>query len=43
MYIHIAWLYLAAVIGCLVGILIAAMCAAAKSGDWECRFYHTKR
>jgi hypothetical protein len=33
MYIHIVWLYAAALVGCLVGILIAGMCAAAKRGD----------
>ncbi|MDF2876545.1 MAG: hypothetical protein K0R22_3228 [Sporomusa sp.] len=35
MYIHITWLYLAALVGCLVGILIIAMCASAKRGDQQ--------
>lgn len=33
MYIHIAWLYPAALVGFLIGLLIASMCAASKRGD----------
>jgi uncharacterized membrane-anchored protein YhcB (DUF1043 family) len=35
MYIHIAWLYAAILLGCLIGLLIAGLCAAAKRGDQE--------
>lgn len=33
MYIHIAWLYPAVLVGLLIGLLIAGMCAASKRGD----------